>query len=318
MKVPWLRPLRLAALSVLGRPLVLAYHRIAKAGFDPWSLCVAPERFEQHLQILGRRKAVLPLAELAERARAGRAPRHAVAITFDDGYADNLHCARPILEAYGMPATFFLTTWNIVQQREYWWDELGRILVETPDLPAELTVAMADGEERRPVPDGSEGRIRLYRALWARLRALDHDERERRLGELAAWAGLDRAPRESHRPLRADEAVELGRDGRMTIGAHTRTHPALPGLAPARQEEEIGGGKAELEALLGKVVTTFSYPYGAHGPETVAIVRRSGFACACITMPGALWRATDPHRLPRLVVDDWDGTAFSHCLALSG
>jgi peptidoglycan/xylan/chitin deacetylase (PgdA/CDA1 family) len=318
VKLPWLRPLRLAALNALGRPLILLYHRIAPAGFDPWALCVSPRHFEQHLHVLKQHKVVLSLAELVEGMRAGRAPRHAVAITFDDGYADNLHCARPILEAYDLPATFFLTMANIIHQREYWWDELGRIVMETPTLPAEVTLAPEGHRERCRAPSGRDARAKLYRMLWTRLRVLGYEEREHCLDKLAAWAGLDRTPRDTHRPLRTDEVIELSESGRMSIGAHTLTHPVLSELPAERQEEEIRESKAAVEALLGQSVAAFSYPYGAYGPGTAEIVRRAGFACACATTPGGLRRAPDLYRLPRLTVEDCDGAAFARRLAMSG
>lgn len=318
MKVPWLRPLRSAALGLLGRPLVLLYHRIASVEFDPWVLCVSAEHFEQQLEWLGKRKVVMPLALLVEAARAGRAPRHAVAITFDDGYADNLHCARPLLEDHGMPATFFLTVRNITRQREYWWDELGRILVESVGLPGEVRLEAEGAEARWRVPHGRDARISLYWTVWARLRALDDSGRERALDGLAAAAGLDRRPRRSHRPLRVDEVRELAAGHGMSIGAHTLTHPMLTDLAEPDQVTEVRGAKAELEALLGTPVTTFSYPYGAHGPDTARIVREAGFACACTTWAGALRRRMDPYRLPRLVIEDWDGPTFARRLALAG
>ena len=317
MKLPWLRPLRLAALNALGRPLILLYHRVARADFDPWALCVSPRHFEQHLQVLKQRKVVLSLDELVDGMRAGRAPRHAVAITFDDGYADNLHCARPILEAYDLPATFFLTMANITHQREYWWDELGRIVVETPTLPAEVTLVLEGRRKRWRVPSGRDARTEVYRMLWTRLRVLGYEERERCLDELAAWAGLDRALRDTHRPLRPDEVIEFRESGRMSIGAHTLTHPVLSELPAERQEEEICGSRAELETLLGRRVMTFSYPYGAYGPGTAEIVRRAGFTCACTTAPGGLQRTPDLYRLPRFVVEDCDGATFARRLAIS-
>ena len=318
MKLPWLRPLRLAALSALGRPLILLYHRIARTGFDPWALCVSPRHFEQHLHVLKQRKVVLSLAELVEAVGAGRAPRHAMAITFDDGYADNLHCARPILEAFDLPATFFLTMRNIIRQREYWWDELGRIVVETAELPAEVTLAVGDRRERWCVPSEGQARTDFYRTLWTRLRGLGYEERERCLEELATWAGLDRTPRDSHRPLRTDEVIELGGSGRMSLGAHTLTHPVLSELPAECQEEEICKSKTAVEALLGRRVAAFSYPYGAYGPGTAEIVRRMGFTCACTTTPGALARVPDPYRLPRLAVENCDGATFARRLAMSG
>jgi peptidoglycan/xylan/chitin deacetylase (PgdA/CDA1 family) len=70
------------------------YHRVAACEVDPWNLCVSPQRFEEHLQALKGSYAIVSLRELAGTA----SPQGAVAITFDDGYADNLLAAAPLLE----------------------------------------------------------------------------------------------------------------------------------------------------------------------------------------------------------------------------
>ena len=60
----------------------------------------------------------------------GRTP---IAVTFDDGYRDNLLTATPILERYATPATVFVTTAMIDCECEPWWDELGALCVRQPD-----------------------------------------------------------------------------------------------------------------------------------------------------------------------------------------
>jgi peptidoglycan/xylan/chitin deacetylase (PgdA/CDA1 family) len=73
----------------------------------------------------------------------------------------------------------------------------------------------------------------------------------------------------------------------MTIGAHTRTHPSLPGLDPATVRDEIAGSKADLESELGLAIDHFAYPYGRHDPIAVAVAREAGFAAAFTTRPRA-------------------------------
>jgi peptidoglycan/xylan/chitin deacetylase (PgdA/CDA1 family) len=87
-----------------GRRLVLCYHSVSPS---PSYLSLSPELFDAHLEWLQHHCSVVSLDELV----AGRrdAPRPRVAITFDDGYADNHTHALPLLAARGLTATFFLT-----------------------------------------------------------------------------------------------------------------------------------------------------------------------------------------------------------------
>jgi peptidoglycan/xylan/chitin deacetylase (PgdA/CDA1 family) len=94
-----------------GGTLVLLYHRVARLERDPHGLAVRPDRFAQHCEILQRRFSTIPLSDW------NRSGRH-VAITFDDGYADNALEARGILAAAGLPATFFITVGPLGERRE--------------------------------------------------------------------------------------------------------------------------------------------------------------------------------------------------------
>lgn len=82
---------------------VLVYHTIDEVKGQP--ICpemISPERFEQQLQWLSRCHRVTPLIETLS------SKRNSVALTFDDGYRDNLTAALPLLEKYSMPATIFM------------------------------------------------------------------------------------------------------------------------------------------------------------------------------------------------------------------
>src|SRR5689334_13405974 len=81
---------------ISGRGLVLCYHRVAELDSDPQLLAVAPQRFRDHVELLAQRWSPLPFEDMV--AQRDRLRRGSVAITFDDGYADNLHAAAPILE----------------------------------------------------------------------------------------------------------------------------------------------------------------------------------------------------------------------------
>ena len=91
------------------RGIVLLYHRVAGPRRDPQGLDVSADRFDAQLAVLRRAAAPLPLAEFEAHRRDGTLPERAVAVTFDDGYADNLLVAAPILARHAVSATIFVT-----------------------------------------------------------------------------------------------------------------------------------------------------------------------------------------------------------------
>jgi len=297
---------RVAARRVLPGSLVLLYHRVALRERDPWRMCTSPRNFAEHLEVL--RGRVCRLAELPESPPAGR-----VVLSFDDGYADVLLAARPLLERHDAPATVFVATGGPRDGCPFWWDELEGLLGGPTALPERLELRVG-GRRHRFELGGAGARERLRLALHRLLGDLDGDERRERLEELRAWAGVAHPVATSDRTLDRDDLGRLAAGGLVEIGAHTVSHPRLPALDLAAQEREIRESRDFLAEVLGARVTSFAYPHGLHRTATRRIVREAGFARACTSAPGVVRSWTDPLRVPRVEAPDCGGEAFARWL----
>jgi peptidoglycan/xylan/chitin deacetylase (PgdA/CDA1 family) len=322
--------------------LILAYHRVAEAASDPWGLCVAPQHLDEHLAVLVTDSDLMRMDELTAAIAAGVVPRHAVAITFDDGYADNLYNARVLLEHHEAPATVFVATGYIGSTREYWWDFLQRILLRPGTLPSRLTLRLAgmtwtwnigaaarwsDNDcrryrEWRAWHDPPTARHAAYRSIWQLLRPLPEVTRMTLLADMASWGrttdpSLSESPDPTLDPraMSLQELETMGRTDLIDIGAHTVSHPLLTSLSPDDQRIEIDLGKMHAERMTGRRVTSFAYPYGAYDAQTVALVRGAGFISACGSRAGVIDEMSEPFELPRVQVQDCDGRAFAQQLS---
>jgi peptidoglycan/xylan/chitin deacetylase (PgdA/CDA1 family) len=298
------------------RPIIMMYHRVARIEHDPWQLAVWPERFAEQIECLVQLRSVVPLSWLVAELARGRLPKKVAAVTFDDGYADVLTEASPVLERYTCPATVFLVTDAIGSTRAFWWDELCRIVFEPSLLPTELEIGVAGRVHRwrnigRLKGEAKNGlaftRNQLHDELWRLLRTLEPEPRWETLGHLCAWAGIEVDPNSAHRALSAAEVRNMAATGFIDIGAHTMTHPALSLLDGTRQRAEIEGSRRASEELIGKPIDTFAYPFGDFDDAAAVCVRDSGLACACTTQGGRVSLHSDPMRLPRLAVGNWAG-----------
>jgi peptidoglycan/xylan/chitin deacetylase (PgdA/CDA1 family) len=308
------------------------YHRIAEERSDPWRLCVTPGNFADHLEVLRRRRLrLVHVSDLSAQLTERRLPRGTVAISFDDGYRDNLEHGRPLLERYEAPATLFATAGYIGRDEEFWWDVLERTFLQPGSLPEGLELSI-DGERRQwSLGDGADlsaaqaaawrdwkpGRPApsmrhwLHDHLWGALVDAHPGERARLIAEIRDWAGVDRAARATHRPLDEAELLTLARNGLVEIGAHSLTHPALNSLAPQEQIEEITASKLRLEDILQRPVTGFSYPQGRVDLQTIQFTRSAGYSFACGSVANAVTRRSENYRLPRVVAPNVDGRRFS-------
>lgn len=307
--------------------LVLMYHRVAELAHDPQLLCVTPSRFQAQLQVLDHSGChVLPLPELVGLARRGKLPPKAVAITFDDGYADNLQHAQGALAQYAMPATFFIVSDSVGMAGEFFWDELAAIFLEGAPLPDELALTI-NGQAlqwgtKSTAEDGGNWHVRcptatplqqVYMELCELLRPLPFDEREAALESIARWSNVPRPRREAYRALTHPELRQLADSPNIIIGAHTAHHPMLAALNRDNQYAEIVASQERLETWLNAPVRTFSYPFGwrgAYTDETLAIVREC-FDVVCTTLPAPMRWDADPHQVPRYAVRDWDTDEFA-------
>jgi peptidoglycan/xylan/chitin deacetylase (PgdA/CDA1 family) len=289
--------------------VVLLYHRVAHLSRDPHGLAVRPDRFAQHCEILRQRCHVVPLSDAKGRPRQ-------VAITFDDGYADNAHEARSILAAAGLPATFFITIGRIGDRAEAWWDRLAQILLECETTSDAIELTIADRRLWLDIRSPS-ARARAHVALFWRLRVLRPAAIESILAEIEARLGIASVDRESHRWMNTEELRALSASEGTEVGAHTLTHPLLSTLDAEEQWKEIDGSRDQLERLLGRPVRLFSYPHGGHDAFDVLstqLVRKAGYTMACTATGGIARAGSDPFLIPRNTVGDWDAERFGRWL----
>ena len=312
--------------------LILMYHRIIDVPSDPKLMTVKPEHFAEHLEIIRHYGSPMGLQQLVDTLRAGQVPERAVVITFDDGYADNFTYAKPILERYDMPATFFVTAGYAGTERLFWWDGLERVLLQpgevsgslrlcieghefTWDLGTNRTYPEEDFESYRgwhvERPDTPSERHQLYRALYDWFYHLPDAHRAHALDELFAWGDVADRASDSQRALTMGELVALSAGEQVEIGAHTMTHPVLSHLSAAEQRDEILQGKERLEVMIKRQVKSFAIPHGESNHATAAILREAGFRAVCSSIPDAVWPGADGMCLARVVARDSDGMAFS-------
>jgi peptidoglycan/xylan/chitin deacetylase (PgdA/CDA1 family) len=294
---------------------------------------VSPEHFAEHLSVLEQVATPVRLSDLVQAAADHVLPRRAVAITFDDGYVDNLYAAKPLLERFEIPATVFVSSGHVDSHTEFWWDELERIIFTPGRLPAELTLSVDQDELtwayapercpsdiRRPTavwhlgePEISSRQL-LYRLMYTQLRGLPNQTKQSVLSRLRVWSGIGQEVRPSHRTLTTPEVVALADGGLIEVGAHSVSHSALAQVALEGQWYEISGCRTHLEAIVGRPVLSFSYPHGSRTPTTDRMVREAGYLRACTSRTAMVRAGTDAFSLPRVEMRDEGKVAFARRL----
>jgi peptidoglycan/xylan/chitin deacetylase (PgdA/CDA1 family) len=260
------------------------FHRIVasrageRVGFARYTEATVAELEAAIALFLGRGYTFVSLDELCAelgKPRSRGAPRLA-AVTFDDGYRDNHDVAYPLLSSLGIPFAIYVATSFPDRAHVPWWYLLEDQLLGSSTFAIEhqgraFEWRLDGPAARRAAFSGAEA---LFMALSPRdVRALA----ERTFGEGRVEQSLDSLFL-TWEMIRAMDA-----SGRVTIGAHTVDHVALPGLPIAEARAQIEASKLRLETQLGRSVRHFSYPFGAVGPRERDLVREAGFTSATTT-----------------------------------
>ena len=281
---------------------VLVFHRVLPAPDPLYPEAMHAQRFTELCRWVQSMFCTLPLDDAARRLRNGTLPRRALAITFDDGYADNLHVAMPILQSQGLPATFFIAT-GFLDGGCMWNDRVIESLRRSTLPSIDLRELLGPDTPVFALASTLQRRIALE-AVIARIKYLPVARREALVQEIHRRSG-------AHLPadlMLTSAQVRQMRHGGMQIGAHTVSHPILATLTADAARQEMADSKHHLERLLGEPVTLFAYPNGQPGEDynadSVAIARALGFEAAVTTARGAANGRTDCMQIPRFT--PWD------------
>lgn len=277
-----------------GSLLVLVFHRVLPEP-DPL-LTEDPDvaDFAAQMDVVRATCTVLPLAEAVERLYKQSLPSNAACITFDDGYANNLTCAAPILESKRLPATVFVTT-GFLEGGRMWNDT---VIESVRRAGGELDLTSI-GLGRFELPDVAAKR-RASQSLRRMLKYLDPEERDKKTSQIAEIVGHD-LPKDLM--LSESQVQQLVGKG-IDVGAHTVSHPILARMQDLTARSEILASKAMLEAVTGAPVRLFAYPNGQPQRDYlrrhVDMVREAGFCAAVSHAWGACHVSSDRFQLPRM------------------
>lgn len=274
-----------------GELVIATFHRVlpaaARATYAFPELVVTPEELGFFLRFFRDHFTIATLGAAHRRMRAGERPsRPLLAVTFDDGQRDNFEFGKPVLDACGVKASFYVTVDAIESDTPLWHDRVGfavnglrrRDPARVSALLAGQPLAVALEEAKRlPTPE---------REAW-----IDRVEAEAGAPARPSWDGM----------MSWAQVRTLHMEGHE-IGSHTSTHPILPRCDDTRLEAEIVGSRERLRAALDAPVDTFCYPNGDHDARVRDVVRRAGYVLGVTTDWGRNHPGIDAYSLRRFDV----------------
>jgi peptidoglycan/xylan/chitin deacetylase (PgdA/CDA1 family) len=291
--------------------MIFALHSIVDDGtfYPDHTLRCPVGRLERALQWL--REQGLEFVSLNEAVRRLSLPktRPFVAFTFDDGFADNLTRALPIMERFAAPFTVYVTTGMITRDIDAWWFGLAAL------VGSQERIALPGLGLSFECPD-SQSKMHAFKTIEAAIHndfaVLPHVRAAIAENKTDCSALVDREA------LTEQQLRRLARHPLVTIGGHTTTHRNLAQASAAVVHWEMAENRKFLQATIDRPVVHFAYPFGharACGDREAEISRNVGFRTATTTRLGALFpqHAHHLHSLPRMHLAGDDTPSTLRC-----
>lgn len=307
---------------------ILVFHRVCpldtiKRNPVCAGLQVTPEYLEKALNFfISRDYEFISLDRLVCILRAGEAGKKFVAVTFDDGYADNLTYAYPIFKKYNIPFAIYVTTNFVDRKAVLWWFLLAELALAKDYVTFKIENKVfrfncfSESEKRNFV-------LKIYSII------LDSSEKNCMDNIKSIFGSYynDLYEKTDKLMLKWEQINQLSADPLVTIGAHTVNHYALSKLSGQAAKYEILESKKIIEFHIKKEVRHLSYPFGgraAAGKREFAMARECAFETAATNNIANVFFAHRDHleSLPRIEIgEDVDSqrlkflmSGFVHCV----
>lgn len=287
-----------------GSLIVLGWHNVEGTWCFPSAPGAGTRGLERQLRTLHKLTNVVPLGWALEAMSSGLPlPPRAVAVTFDDGYRDNLTLAGPLLRELTIPATCFLVPGILSADVVPWWERLAHALWQA-------RVDHIEWEGDRLDLVGPTDRRSVFRSISEQLKSRDHVHREAAIDEFILTLNVSREYSPAEQFLDWDGAREL--QEYMEIGSHSMRHSILSQETPQAQQRDLRDSREQLCEGLGTDIQVLAYPNGTardYDSNTLAAAERAGYSFAVTTECGRNDRSTPRYEIRRWVMrPEWGVT----------
>jgi peptidoglycan/xylan/chitin deacetylase (PgdA/CDA1 family) len=230
-------------------------------------------------------------------------PSNSFAITFDDGFWNNLSVAAPILSEAGVPATFYVTSGFVEHNGMSWIDRIEECIESVwPD-----SVKLPWKPEADRISKPADG-IRVLDEVRRKVKSDPTVDVEGLIADIARQCGR-KAPESSDsaldRKLTWSEVRKLADSPEFIVAGHSHRHGILSFLSQEELDGEIDTSLRLMRDRAGLRPRHYSYPEGlAHcfDDRVIRALKDRGIACCPTAMPGSNAPEDDLFRLRRILV----------------
>jgi peptidoglycan/xylan/chitin deacetylase (PgdA/CDA1 family) len=259
--------------------------------------------FRTMLEAVGRVGRAMSMDEVLRTCHSGEPfPKGAFAITFDDGFENNLTVARPILNQIGIPATVYVTSRFIDENGMSWIDRIEYAM----EVVRGGRLRFPWSEEEFSFATAAE-KIAILSDIRAHVKSTPELDVDAFVSDIFRQLDLEeiRASNDQlDKKMSWSQVRDWCSDG-FLVGGHSHTHAILSFLSPSRLKSEIDISLAMMNEKAGIVTPHYSYPEGlahCYSEDVIQILKDRGITCCPTAIDGINQAGADPFHLRRVMV----------------
>ena len=296
---------------------VMCYHRVltaeeARKKNLHHSMWITPESFERQICWMKSQGEIVSVEDATDFSKENTKPWFA--ITFDDGWLDNLKVADAILEKHAVPYTIFIVTGAVETGLLFWADQF---IEKTKYLATRSRRKLFfSAAEKNPIARLISSRKLSVREnlnnILEKFKTLDKTERETLLREFYSDFHIDDKPLPG--PILSWKQVQYLDQKAVSIQSHTHSHEILEACSWNVAKEEVIASKAIIERQLKKPCKYFCYPNARFDVEKIPLLEEAGYEKAFIIHNRCLNEGDNPYLLPRfLMCESYSSLGYLIC-----
>lgn len=254
------------------------FHRVSPQRDELWDP-MDVGHFEKCIKYISNHYEVICIEQLPELKNEFKKHKYAT-ISFDDGYKDNLKYALPVLNKYGIKASFYVATECIDKNIPTWTHLLEYLFQHTQKSHVDRDFDFLSDAFTVKELDTRSKRVEYVRKLIPYLKTLTDQQRKRIIDKIVQTFSDVTMPRFM---MSWDDLKKLSKEGHY-IGSHTVSHPLLDKITDENEirAELLDSGNA-IKKHIGYFPITIAYPIGSYNANIIRICKESGYEIGLAT-----------------------------------
>lgn len=259
------------------RNLIIMYHGVSKTKhFDINGRHLPAEQFERQLLYFKKNFDIVSLETICEmKLKDLHVKKHTIALTFDDGFLNNVQTAIPLLEKYHIPATIFICGISLLDTNYIHPSDLIDLIRVSSKAEAEINGSRFVKSRNQLIH--SENGLDAYNHL----NTLSFEEWNNFLDSLRTLYNTlnttSKIDKEVYELISAQTIRLLDSSPLIGIGSHSYQHINLTNLSHSEIMDQLTSSKKVLEQYSAKPIDAVAFPYGNYNEDVVSASQEAGY-----------------------------------------